>query len=58
MSVIMISSYEQISESLKNIVKILGIKLEYIKKHNLEDNESFELFYNSLKIYYIWVSDL
>ena len=49
---------QYVSETFKNTVKILGIKLEYIQKHTPEDNGDIESFHNSLKTDYIWVNDI
>ena len=38
-------------------MKLLGIKLEYIQKHTLEDNVDIESFYNSIKTEYIWLNE-
>ena len=49
---------QYISDTFKNTVKTLGIKLQYIQKHTPEDNGGIESFHNSLKTDYIWVSDI
>ncbi len=49
---------QYISGKLKNAVKILGIRTEYIQKHTPEDNGDIESFHNSLKTDYIWPNDL
>ena len=46
------------SEIFKNTVKLLGIRSEYIQKHTPEDNGDIESFHNSLKMDYIWVTDI
>jgi transposase InsO family protein len=35
-------------------MQFLGTRLEYIKKHNPEDNGDIESFHSSIKTDYIW----
>ncbi len=46
------------SEIFKNTMKLLDIRSEYIQKHTPEDNGDIESFHSSLKMDYIWVTDL
>ncbi|MEM0135409.1 MAG: integrase core domain-containing protein [Thermoplasmatales archaeon] len=38
-------------------MKLLGIKLEYIKNHAPEDNEDIESLHNSIRTDHIWPSE-
>ena len=49
---------QYISEIFKNTMKLLDIRSEYIQKHTPEDNGDIESFHSSLKMDYIWVTDL
>ena len=48
---------QYISHEFRNVMKLLGIKLEYIQKHTPEDNGDIESFHNSIKTDYIWPNE-
>ena len=49
---------QYISREFRSVMKLLGIKLEYIQKHTPEDNGDIESFHNSIKTDYIWPNEL
>ncbi|MGP6208028.1 IS3 family transposase [Cuniculiplasma sp. SKW3] len=49
---------QYISHEFKIVMKLLGIRLEYIHKHTLEDNRDIESVHNSIKTEYILPNEL